>query len=114
VSAFTDEHGMATFRIVGAARNLTGGDPGAGFRCARIYADGVLIAYVNIGAYDEDGSGGVNPADLSVWMVDFFEGVYLGRSDFNCSQHINPADLALLLNVALHEGSRTSPQSYCH
>ncbi len=113
VSAITDATGIATFRIVGGARNLTGGVPGAGFRCARVYADGVLVGTLNVGAFDQNGVGGVNPVDVSVWLMDFFTGTYVGRSDFDCNQTLSPVDLSRLLSVSIAGGSTSSAAAYC-
>jgi hypothetical protein len=119
VNAVTDGSGVVTLRIVGGANNAASGTPAAGFRCATVYADGVSMGTTNIGAFDENGAGGVNPADVSTWLSDSFDGDYEGRSDFNnaCSNVsgvINPADLSLLLGVSLGGGSFTSCGAYCH
>ncbi len=118
VTATTNAAGIATFRIVGGARNSAGGAPGAGYQCALVYADGVLIGRVNIGAFDQNGIGGVNPVDVSVWLMDFFTGqitgTYFGRSDFDCSQTLSPADLSRLLSASIAGGSTTSGAAYCN
>ncbi len=73
------------------------------------------MGLINVGAFDEDGSGGVNPADIAAWLTDAFDaGAYRSRSDFNCSNSINPADLAELLNTLLRGGSSNSCSDYCH
>jgi hypothetical protein len=114
VTAITDDHGSAWFRIVGAARNSTGGEPGAGLRCARVYADGVLLGYANVGAFDQNGIGGVNPVDVALCLDDFSYAGYVGRSDFDCNEVLSPADLSLLLSASLAAGSSASGASYCH
>src|SRR5439155_20880702 len=48
IGATTDRAGTVTLRIVGGARNVAPGTPGAGFRCATIYADGVVLGSVNV------------------------------------------------------------------
>jgi len=113
IDAVTDGSGSVTIRIVGGANNTAFGTPGAGFKCATVYADGVNLGTINVGAFDENGAGGVNPADISVYLGDAF-GAYVGRSDFNCTNSINPADLAVLLGASLGGGSFNSCAAYCH
>lgn len=114
INAVTNGAGAVVLRIVGGARNIASGSPASPFKCATVYADGVNLGNINVGAYDENASGGVNPADVSVWLPDSFDADYEGRSDFNCSGTINPADLSLLLGVSLGGGSATSCSAYCH
>jgi hypothetical protein len=114
VRAVTDASGTGTFRIVGGARNPTGAAPGAGFQCARVYADGVFLGRVNVGAFDQNGVSGVGPADLSVWLTDFYSGVYVGRSDFDCTHTLSPVDLSRLLSVSLSGSSGASAAAYCN
>lgn len=114
VTGITNGDGIVEFRIVGGARNLSGGAPGAGFRCARVYADGVLLGTVNVGAFDQNGAGGVNPVDVSLWLGDIFSGSYFGRSDYDCSGTLSPVDLSRLLSASLSGGSMASAASYCH
>jgi hypothetical protein len=113
MSADTDGTGTLTLTLVGAGNNALSFSPAAPFMCAIIYADGVNLGTVNVGAYDQNGAGGVNPADISVWLADSFDGDIEGRSDFNCSNSVNPADLSLLLGVSLGSGSAASCSSYC-
>jgi hypothetical protein len=114
INAVTNGAGAVVLRIVGGARNTASGSPAAGFKCATVYADGVNLGTINVGAYDENGAGGVNPADISLFLPDSFDGDYEGRSDFNCSQTVNPADLSLLIGTSLGGGSAASCGAYCH
>ena len=114
INAVTDGAGTVTLRIVGGARNTAAGSPAAGFQCATVFADGVNMGNINVGAYDENGGTGVNPADIAVWLPDSFDVDFEGRSDFNCSGTVNPADLASLLGVSLGGGSAASCSAYCH
>ncbi len=113
VHTTTDAMGTATMRIVGGAANNAAGSPAAGARCARIYADGVLLGSVNVGAFDQNGGGGLNVADVSVWLSDAFDDDLEGRSDFDCSGSVTPADLAVLTSVTFGDGSLTSCAGYC-
>jgi hypothetical protein len=119
VRAVTDGSGEVTLCIVGGANNAASGTPAAAFRCATIYADGINMGTCNVGAFDEDGSGGVTPADVSTWLSDAFDEDFEGRSDFNntcvtATPRIDPADLSLLLGASFGGGSFSSCSGYCH
>ena len=113
INAVTDGAGTVVLRIVGGANNV-GGSAAAGFKCATVYADGVNLGTINVGAFDQNGGGGVNPTDLSLFLPDSFDGDFEGRSDYNCSNTVNPTDLSLLLGASLGGGSATSCTVYCH
>lgn len=113
IGTVTDATGRAVLRIVGGASNFGGNTPAFPGKCARIFADGVFLGNLNVGAYDQNGSGGVNPADISVFLDDSLDPDFEGRSDFDCSGAVNPADLSLLLGVALSGTSSTSCSAYC-
>lgn len=114
INAVTDGSGTVVLRIIGGANNGGGSPPAAGFKCATVFADGVNLGTINVGAYDQNGAGGVNPADISVYLTDAFDVDYEGRSDFNCSNSVNPADQSLLLSTSLGAGSGNSCAAYCH
>jgi len=104
------------FRIVGGATNR-GETTGSGFDCAYIFGSDCenRIASVNIATLDEDGSGGLNPADLSAWLADAFAYPvsYSSRSDLDGSHTITPADFAIVLQASLAAGSTESAPAYC-
>jgi len=114
INAVTDGSGTANLRIVGGARNTFSHAPGEGFKCATLYADGVNLGNVNIGAYDQDGSGGITPVDQAHQLSDNFDfpGVYRGRSDHDCSNSDTPVDLGLQISADLEVMS--SCAVYCH
>jgi len=118
INAVTDGSGTITIAVIGGAKNTAPHTPGTGFKCATVYADGVNLGNVNVGAFDENGVGGVNPADVSVMINDSLDfagsAVYRGRSDFNCTNSVNPADISLELGVSLGFLSLTSCGTYCH
>jgi hypothetical protein len=123
VYAISNALGRASFTIVGGAKNPSGNAPGyagptfcghAGtIACAKVYADGVLLAKIGVSAYDQNLAGGVNPADISAWLADAFSGTYYGRSDYDASATLAPPDLSKLLGVALGGGSTSSCAVYC-
>jgi hypothetical protein len=96
--AVTDANGSVRLALIGHASNTHSNAPAAGWQCAKVYADGVLIADLNVGAYDQNGAGGANPADASIWSEDNWDEDYESRSDLNCTHTINPVDLSLILN----------------
>lgn len=112
----TDMSGTVSMRLVGGATNSGSHSVGAGYDCAKVYADGVYLRSVNVAAFDENGSGGVGPADVAQWFQDVFDAqnTYRSRSDFDCSQTITPADLAMLLSAGLNQGSTSSCAAYCN
>jgi len=115
----TDANGAVTFSLVGSARLQGPHEPGAGFKCATLRISGNACdgASVNVGAYDLNGVGGVNPADISLIINDSLDyaghGVYVGRSDYNCTNSVNPADIAALIAVSLSFQSLNSGTAYC-
>jgi hypothetical protein len=122
VSAVTDANGIARFIVLGGASNPTGATPGytaQGFcqsvpTCAKVYADGFLLASIAVSTYDQNMSGGVNPADVSAWLGDIFSGQYFGRSDYDANGLLSPVDLSKLLGVSLNHRSTSSSAAYCN
>ena len=89
VRGVSDVHGRVVLSVLGASINTSGPPvPGAGERCARFYADGVLIGFATVHIHDQNGGSGlpgadgVEISDLSRWLLDFGSGVYVGRSDY--------------------------------
>ncbi len=113
INAVTDGAGTVVLRIVGGSNN-SGSSPASGFKCATVYADGVNLRTLNVGAFDQNGGGGVSPTDISLWLPDSFDGDFEGRSDYNCSNTISPTDLSVLLGASLGGGSFNSCAAYCH
>jgi hypothetical protein len=116
VHGITDANGIVTMSIVGGASNTVGGAPGAGFRCATVYAGAVNLGTINVGAFDQNAAGGVNPSDVSMVISDVLRGVVVGRSDLNCTSSINVADISLELRASLAAQSQgiASAADYCH
>ena len=105
VGAFTNAAGVVSFTLIGSSR-AAGSCSGVG--CGRVYADGALMRYLTVAAFDLDGAGGVNSADISVWLADLGLHVYRGRSDFDGSGSITTADLSVMLTeLGTHRSSVT-------
>ena len=119
VRAIGNASGVVTFRIMGGA-DAAAISPSGG--CAKVYADGVLLsdgtcqpASVQVAVYDLNGDlgggAGMGPADLSVWLADFFAtpSPYRARADYDfnvlCTKDIGPADLSKWLAVFFGNGS---------
>jgi hypothetical protein len=121
VAAVSDASGQATFRIVGdASAVLVGGLPSPGITtaCGIVRADGTVINNGNpvyVGAYDLNGSGGVNGADLSLELNNVLNSPanYRARADLNGTGTCNGADLSLSLFVVLRPNSQVSCASNC-
>lgn len=126
VHAFSGPGGVAVFRIMGFAG---GGAPIPMAGCANVFASTAVVPPVlftdfvdhnpvQVGSFDLNGAlgpaaFGVSPADLSIWLADFFSAPpSLPRSDYDfrvlCAQSIGPADLAEWLNVIFSGGSTTN------
>jgi hypothetical protein len=115
---FTNSAGEITFRLVGSATNFSGAGPGysgapCSAGCITVRVNGVITGRLSAAAYDQNSSGGVNPADISVWLTDSFSGRYFSRSDFDFNNVLSPADLSLLLDVSLDGLSQQSCNFYC-
>ena len=117
VHGTTDASGQAVFRIAGGGKLTTPGSPGAGIGCATIAAGTMTLGNVTVSAFDLNGVGGVNPADLSLFLNDSFayaaSATYVGRSDYNCTNSINPADFSMLIATSIGFGSTSSAAQYC-
>lgn len=112
----TDISGSAVFTIVGGATNGGGGvaavHPGSGFIAARVYADGWLLGFLTVAAYDENGTGGVDGADLAGALGDSFNpgsgSSAAARTDFDCDGAVTVDDLAVLLGVSFTPYSKSA------
>lgn len=114
VSAITDGTGTVTMRIVGSGRHSVSSAAAEGFKCATVLVDGVNFGNINVAVVDQNGTGGANPADLSLLIDDNLDGDFEGRSDYNCTNTISPADISLWLSHYFGGGSASSCASYCN
>jgi len=117
ISALTNAYGVVTFRIIGAASNAGGNQPGAGHGCAVVTGGYAYLGTITVTAYNQDGStgaSGVGGNDLSCWMGDFFAAVDRGRSDFDCSGGIPGGnDLSLWLGAFFTGKSACGATAQC-
>ena len=117
VTAISNAVGVASFSVVGYATNagLTAlspavSDVGHDYKCASVYADGFFLGTLNVGAFDEEGTGGTNPLDFALLLADriaFLPGpsgtnAYRGRSDYDGNMRIDPVDLATWLAIRVY------------
>jgi hypothetical protein len=118
----TNGSGVATFIVVGAAKNNGGLVTGGGAGGMTVRADGYVLGTVTAAVYDQNGANNVNKGvdvtDLSAWLTDsgLFGGLgnpgYKGRSDYNHNGQIDVVDLSYWLTLS---GSGTSAVggTYC-
>jgi hypothetical protein len=115
-SAVTDANGYATFRLMGGASATPGNSPGLVGACALVVGyGGIVFANVRVGAYDLDGTSGVNAADQSLFMQTLFAGPggYRTRADYNGDGLCNTADFSKFLGILLLGASATSATPVC-
>jgi hypothetical protein len=121
VSKYTDETGTARFTIMGSSRAQGGAS--CWNAVGRIFANGVAIANggcgadpgVRIAAFDLDGSGGLGPSDVSVWLSDFASNTDSAwtRSDYNGDGRLGPSDLSIWLKAFAAGASAESCAANC-
>jgi hypothetical protein len=104
--------GVASFRVIGAARNR-GATPAPATLHVKVYADGVLLGTPILAAFDEDSEQGVAPNDMSAWAGDLFSSSYWSRSDFNGDGVLNGLDLSRLADVFFRGGSSDVNAAWC-
>jgi len=108
----TGPDGVASFRVIGAARNR-GATPAPATLHVKVYADGVLLGTPILAAFDEDSEQGVAPNDLCAWAGDLFSSSYWSRSDFNGDGVLNGLDLSRLADVFFRGGSSDVNAAWC-
>jgi hypothetical protein len=111
VSLYTDNDGVAVLDITGSANPAYIG-PVPGARCARIYADGILLGSTTVRVLDLDGVAGVGLSDLVQVISDFYRGTYVGRSDYDCSGALGLGDLSVWAATFYSARSIQSPGAY--
>ena len=109
-SVITDAAGRARFTLLGSG---VAAPTGSGLNNGRIYADGTLIGSPTVSAFDLDGVSGVGANDFSLWLSDFFTGLPLGRSDYDCSGNVGANDLSVWLTEFGSAASSVSCAASC-
>ena len=94
---------QATFRVLGCAAN-SGASPGSVGPSLNVYADGVLLKVVRVAALDQAGCDGLNGADLSLWLSDYYSGQAFARSDYDGDGVLSGNDMSLWL-AAFYAGT---------
>jgi hypothetical protein len=115
VRGFTDVTGGITFYVLGAGRT-TGGTPGPGAGCMRVFADGILGRYVTVSAPDLNGAvtqPGLDVTDMSAWLRDLGTGAYFGRSDFNHDGYLGVQDFSNWLGIFGRGASSVGCDTFC-
>ena len=112
VRTFTDSDGRVTLRVIGCATN-TGASPGSIGPSLDVYADGVFLKVVRVAALDQNGSGGVNAGDLSLFLSDYFSGQSFARSDYNGDGTLGANDLSRWMTAYFAAGSPMSGGTAC-
>ena len=97
VRKFADAAGAVRFTILGGSNGA--GQASTLLRGGRIFANGWLLAFPTVSAFDLDGLSGIGANDLSAWLTDFGSGQNYGRSDYDCSDGVGANDLSLWLTV---------------
>ena len=106
VAAVTDIAGIARFDVVGGVAHVVPAPGTDG--CCDLYVDGFLITdgitkpAIAVSAFDQSGGDGLTVADLSLWLSDFFGGVYEQRDDYDrqiaCVAAVGGPDLSRWLS----------------
>lgn len=91
VTAITTAAGVASFTVIG--RGLPGVAPEPDGSLG-IYADGTLLGWISVGAFDPDGVNGVKLSDLALWTADYFSQANPSRSNYNGIGGVDLLDLA--------------------
>ena len=112
VRGFTGPDGRVTFRVVGCANNL-GASPGAVAPGVDVYADGVFLRTISAAVLDQDGGGGLDGADLSLFLADYFSGQPFSRSDFDGDGTLSGNDLSVWHAAFFAGGSARSGTPSC-
>jgi len=130
VQATTNASGQALFQIQGASSAVLLPDPSldaganAGVPCAVVSLQGTPLASVTVAAYDINGLGSptsaVNASDASFVMAEALKvgagATPRARDDYNNSNNVNAADVALSIQMALQAAQGTGSKQtgpYC-
>jgi hypothetical protein len=98
VQSYTQPNGRVTFVIIGGASARSDHPPG----CARVYVDSYDFGTLNVGAYDQNSTGGMTIADIGWFWSDLGSGTFHDRSDLDGDGYLSLADLAWAWNALGH------------
>ena len=115
--AYTDAYGVAHFRVAGNYTGSTGscggGEGSSGTpRKGRVFVEGVEQTmsggWFNVTTADLNGTGGVNSADLSLFITDRDCANYYSRTDFDADGDVDDDDEDILVGIITGGGSTSS------
>lgn len=112
IRAVSDRSGLATFRVMGSATNL-GASPGSVGPCLDVFGDGVFFKVVRVATLDQNGLGGADGGDFSLFLADYFSGQSFARSDYDGNGTLEGNDLSLWLSAFFAGGSAQSGGATC-
>lgn len=104
-SGVTGADGKVTMTLLG--HGISGAPVPSQF-AVKIYADGVFLGPVPVAAFDLDGAGGVNGADVSLWLADFIAGTNARRGDYDGFGTIGGSDFSVWLGAFVRGKSAQS------
>jgi hypothetical protein len=104
ITMMVDQEGQATFRVLGFATNA-GASPGSTGPSLDVYAGPIFLEKVRVAALDQNGLAGVNAADLSLFLADYFSGQSFARSDYDGNGALTGNDLSIWLTAFFAGGS---------
>jgi hypothetical protein len=115
VRSFTDVNGDVTFNVLGAAGIVPPKPAGPAGGCMAVLADGTNLGFVTAVYHDQNGLispgvEGMNIVDASSVLGDvFFNGTYVGRSDFDgTGAPLSIVDFSFALTAALGTGGASA------
>jgi hypothetical protein len=111
VSRLTDANGVASFIIMGSARNLYS-VPGTVGGQVVVRAAGTTLATVIGAAFDLDGANGVNGDDVAIWLCDFGGSQNFGRDDYDFTGGVGATDISRLF-LEISSGNSTESATPC-
>jgi len=107
----TGPDGAVRFSLVGIGVLSAASPPQ--YPTLTFYWDQAYLGAVKVAALDEDGGGGVAPADQSQFLMDFFSSQYWPRSDFDGNGALGANDLSQWLGAFFASNSIQSGGASC-
>ncbi len=107
--ATTDGGGYASFTLLGACT----GQPSSGRRPITVFANGVRVGSIGVGAFDLDGVGGVTLVDLRIWTADFYSDTHPAIADLDGDGRVTLMDLSVWAGPFFSGAQWQSAGPYC-